>query len=127
MLAPLFIPGERTLEAQKVLRRDSDCIAPRLWRSELRNVLATHMRTGKASLQTALEAINEAEKLMVDSEFESSSEAVLYLANQSGATAYDCEFVALAQAFDIPLLTYDRRLIKAFPETAIPVRDWLAI
>ncbi len=68
----------------------------------------------------------EAEDLMQDREFEPPSAAVLHLASRSGASAYDCEFVALAQQFAIPLLTADRKLLAAFPEIAVSVATWLA-
>jgi len=68
------------------------------------------MRVKKIPLETSVQVMTEAENLMREREFEPSSDAVLSLASPSGATAYDCEFVALAQLFDIPLLTRDRRL-----------------
>ena len=37
----------------------------------------------------------------------------------SGCTAYDCEFVALADVHQVPLVTVDRRILKAFPKLAI--------
>ncbi len=126
VLVPFFIPGDRTEQVQKVMRKDSDWIAPRLWRSEFRNVLATQMRVSGLALKMAVQAMTEAEDLLREREFEPSSETVLYLANLSGTTAYDCEFIALAQLFDIPLLTHDQKLISAFPETALAVASWLA-
>lgn len=33
---------------------------------------------------------------------------------QSGCSAYDCEFVALAQYLDVPLVSADRKLRKRF-------------
>ncbi len=126
VLVPFFIPGDRTEQVQKVMRKDSDWIAPRLWRSEFRNALATQMRVSELALEMAVQAMTEAEDLLREREFEPSSETVLYLANLSGTTAYDCEFIALAQLFDIPLLTHDQKLISAFPETALAVASWLA-
>ena len=126
VLAPLFIPGDSTADIQRVLQKDPEWIAPPLWRSELRNVLATQMRVRKLPLKVAVDVMSEAEELMLESEFEPSSEIVLRLAYQTGATAYDCEFVALAQLFDRPLVTQDRELITVFPETAMTVAEWLA-
>jgi len=126
VLVPFFIPGDRTEQVQKVMRKDSDWIAPRLWRSEFRNVLATQMRVKGLALNLAMQAMTEAEDLLREREFEPSSEAVLYLANRSETTAYDCEFIAVAQLFDIPLLTDDQKLISAFPETAVTLANWLA-
>jgi predicted nucleic acid-binding protein len=44
---------------------------------------------------------------------------VLELASRSGCSAYDCEFVALAQDLEVPLVTNDRQILKAFPTIAI--------
>jgi len=40
---------------------------------------------------------------------------VLRLSQQSGCSAYGCEYVALAEYLDVPLVTADARLVKAFP------------
>ena len=47
-------------------------------------------------------------------EFAVESAYVLTLANTSGCSAYDCEFVALAKALGVPLLTNDREVLRAF-------------
>jgi predicted nucleic acid-binding protein len=44
---------------------------------------------------------------------------VLQLAAASRCTAYDCEYVALAYALDVPLVTVDRQILSHFPERAI--------
>jgi predicted nucleic acid-binding protein len=43
-------------------------------------------------------------------------EAVLELLTQSKCSAYDCEFVALANALKTVLVTEDKALLKAFPK-----------
>lgn len=126
VLAPLFIPGDLSDQAQKAVQKDSSWIAPRLWRSEFRNVLATYLRVQKITLDKAIETISKAEDFLRDREYEISSAAILDLASRSRLSAYDCEFIVLAQQFGVPLLTADRKLMAAFPETAIPVRQWLA-
>jgi predicted nucleic acid-binding protein len=37
---------------------------------------------------------------------------------RSKCSAYDCEFVALAQGLKVPLITTDRKLVREFPRTA---------
>jgi predicted nucleic acid-binding protein len=32
--------------------------------------------------------------------------------------AYDCEFVALAQYLNVPLVTADKKILREFPEVA---------
>jgi hypothetical protein len=54
-----------------------------------------------------------------------SSDAVLRLAATSRLSAYDCEFVALAQSLAVPLVTEDRAVLKAFPNVAIGMEGFL--
>jgi predicted nucleic acid-binding protein len=51
---------------------------------------------------------------------------VLRLAMESRCSAYDCEFVALAQDLGIPLVTVDRRLLNAFPSIAVSIHNFIA-
>lgn len=118
VIAYLYLPGEFTPAAEALLERDLAWAAPPLWRSELRNILAGYLRRGRLSLDQATAIQREAEALLAPAEADVDSEAVLRLAAQSGCTAYDCEFVALAQALDVPLVTMDAALLKAFPRIA---------
>lgn len=116
VLAYFWIPGDSTELARRLASVDPDWKAPPLWRSEFRNVLATLVRTGKITEGTAVETARGAERQMADGECAVDSEAVLRLAASSGATAYDCEFVALATELDVRLVTSDRKLARAFPD-----------
>ena len=49
-------------------------------------------------------------------EFEVHSREVLELVRDSECSAYDCEFVALANRFETKLVTMDKKVLKAFPE-----------
>jgi len=66
-----------------------------------------------------LKYVAEAEALVSGREFEVPSAPVLALAQESGCTAHDCEFVHLAQEFDVPLVTSDRNLLRVFPDLAV--------
>ena len=89
-----------------------------LWRSEFRNVLSVYLRQGSFTLPMALEIQRTAQLLMADREFAIDSEGVLRLAVDSGCSAYDAEFVCLAQSEGIPLITSDRALLRQFPVEA---------
>lgn len=119
LIVYLLIASERSSQAEQALQRDPEWAAPLLWRSEMRNVLAVQMRTGRMSLRHAQAAMARAEELMSGREFTASSEAVLRLAEESGCSAYDCEFVALARDLGAILVTVDRQVLAAFPDTAI--------
>jgi len=51
-------------------------------------------------------------------------QAILSLALESGCSAY--EFAWLARALRVPLVTADRQVLGAFPDTAMPGDVFLA-
>jgi predicted nucleic acid-binding protein len=75
--------------AAELLARDPQWIAPLLWRSEFRNVVIGALRRKTISRQTALAAIDGAERQMDGNEQMVDSRAVLRLAMQSKCSAYD--------------------------------------
>jgi predicted nucleic acid-binding protein len=124
-LAYIWIPGDRTKLAVRVLRADPDWHAPLLWRSEFRNVLAGCHRRGLLSFDTCLEIASSAESQMRGREHTVETVDVLALARDSGCTAYDCEFVALADALAAHLVTSDSQVLEAFPEIAVSPESFL--
>lgn len=116
VLAYLLIPGNYTERAEKLLLADDGWAAPRLWRSELRNVLATYVRVGRLELADAMALFARAAAIVGPDEYEVDTLDVLRLARESGCSAYDCEYVALAEILDVPLVTADVKLLKAFPK-----------
>ena len=119
LIGYLLLASERSSQAEQAFRRDPEWSAPLLWRSELRNVLAVQMRLGRIDLEHAQEVMSQAEELMRGHEYAVTSLSVLRLAAESGCSAYDCEFVTLAQDLNIPLVTLDRQVLTAFPHTAV--------
>ena len=115
LVAYAVLPGERTEDALVLAERDPEWVAPALWRRELRNVLATLMRVRRLPLARALTAFRAAEQLVTDATVEPSVEQCLRLAARGGISAWDAEFVFVAEALDLPLVTTDKRLARAFP------------
>ena len=121
VIAYFFLPGERTADAERLLRRDREWAAPLLWRSELCNILATYVRRGELDLVLAQRVASNAERFLRGREYAVRSDAVLAAAAASGCTAYDCEFAVLAEELRVPLVTTDKKILKAFPSTAEPL------
>ena len=126
MLVYATMPGPAHANVLAALRRDPEWVAPALWRSELRNVLALATRLRGMSLADALAAFGYAEELVAEPDFPVDTTRVLILAGASGASAYDCEFVALAQELGVPLVTADRRLAARFPAVAVELERFVA-
>jgi predicted nucleic acid-binding protein len=119
VVAYLYLPGDHTELAEKLLQRDPEWAAPALWRSEFRNVLAGYLRRKALTLDQARTLQVEAEGLMAGCEHEVDSSAVLKLVSESDCSAYDCEFAALAQKLGTKLVTMDARLLRAFPKHTV--------
>lgn len=126
VVAYLLLPGEQTADARATLKRDPAWAAPQLWRSELRNVLALYLRRRHLSLAKALEIQELAESLLAGREYMVDSRDALTLAHESGRSAYDCEFVVVAKALGVPLITTDRQLVASFPRIATNIRVFAA-
>ena len=118
VLAYLLIPGKRTEAAEALLVADPHWAAPRLWRSELRNVLATYVRNNLIELADASALFGRASALIGADEYEVDTQDVLRLAKESGCSGYDCEFIAVAEYLDVKVVTSDAKLAKAFPRRA---------
>ena len=119
VLAYLYLPGERTAEAEALYQRDPEWAAPVLWRSEFRNILAGYVRRNTISYDHACRLQSEAEGLLSGSEFEIDSRDVLDLVRDSDCSAYDCEFIALAIKLSTRVVTEDKKMVRAFPAYAV--------
>lgn len=123
VIASMWVPNDMDELVYKVFKKDSDWIAPLLWRSEFRNVLSIYLRKGILELPVVLQAIEEAEQLMDANEFEVNSTQVMSLVSDSSCSAYDCEFVALADDLNVQLVTFDKKIMREFPEIATKPSD----
>lgn len=119
VVAYLYLPGDYTGSAEALFEHDPDWVAPVLWRSEFRNILAGYLRRRVLSFDQVCRLQTEAEDLLAGSEFDVESKAVLQLVRDSDCSAYDCEFIALAEQLDTKLVTVDRKLLKALPKRAV--------
>lgn len=121
----LYLNSARSSQAEQALSKDPQWAAPLLWRSEFRNVLAFYIRKRVLSLETAQKIMEEAVSLMIGQEYEVVSSQVLNLAAKSTCSAYDCEFVALAQDLRVSLVTVDHQVLNQFPDIAVSLDQYL--
>lgn len=77
-------------------------------------MLAGYIRAGKLTLSEAEAVLQEAGNCLMAGEHAVSDHAVMKLVAKSRCTAYDCEFVALAEALGTVLVTEDKALLSAF-------------
>jgi len=118
LIAYFMIDGSHTATARAVFVRDPHWAAPILWRSEFRNVLTSYMHRREIGLTDALLLQAETEAFMAGREHVVQSRRALQLAADSGCSAYDCEFVALAEFLGVRLVTSDSSIVQSFPGIA---------
>ena len=123
LIVYLFITGDQTALAQKVLVQDPHWIVPPLWQSEFRNVLAAYIRRGM-TLSGAKQLMSDALQTLEKREVIPPYEKVLDLIAESDCTAYDGEFVALARELGILLVTADKQLLRQFPDWVTSLEEF---
>ncbi len=123
IIAYLYLSTPRSELAERVRVADPDWAAPILWRSEFRNVLSLYVKRGSLPLERALQIAETSERMMAGREHVVSPARVLRLAAKSLCSAYDCEFVALAQDLGVKLVTADQRILREFGQTAVPMEE----
>ncbi len=126
LVAYLLLGGPEQPAAQRVFKRDPQWAVPLLWRSEFRNVLAQFIRQRGLSLTDAERAHDLAEALLAHREYLVQGYRVLAMVVGSTCSAYDCEYVALAEQLAVPLVTADRAVVRAFPNRAVSPEAFVA-
>jgi predicted nucleic acid-binding protein len=121
-----WVRGQNTEVAQAVRQKDPEWHVPVLWRSELRNVLTAYLRRGLLTRAQIVGILSIAEQALADGEHIISDDIVLDVVTSSTLTAYDAEFVALAAALSVPLVTGDKAVLKAFPDRALTMGAFLS-
>lgn len=124
LIVYLFITGDQTELAQKVLDKDPYWIVPPLWRSEFRNVLASYIRRGITLVQ-AKQVMQNAMQTLEKRQVVPSEDEIFDLIANSSCTAYDCEFVALARQLNIHLVTADKQLLREFSDCTISLEEFV--
>jgi len=106
-------------EARRFWRAVGRPQAPALWAAELANALWMAVRTGVLPADEAHRRLHLAERLHVRSApIPTLWQGALARAVATGVAVYDTLFVELAARRGLPLVTFDARLLEAFPAVA---------
>ena len=106
-------------ECRDFWRRVEAALAPASWEPEVANVLWMAARTKVVDVVEALRRLDLARALEIQSvPVPSLWHGALVRACSSGIAAYDTLFVELAAREDLPLATFDRAVLVAFPDIA---------
>ncbi len=123
-IAYLWIPGEMTKFAERALEKDPYWVTTFLWRSEFRNILAGYLRRGDLNSSSVACCHNGAESQLAGHEYLIPSPLVIKKVTDSTCSAYDCEYVALAEDLNTMLVTSDKQILDQFPELTIDLKDF---
>jgi predicted nucleic acid-binding protein len=117
----------RSDEARSVLAAAEDVIAPDSLFAEVTESLRKWVLAGRLAPSDALAAAEEARSI-VDLVVETPTVAAraLGLALEREHAVYDTLFVAVAERYSTRVVTYDRELLRKFPEWTVSVPDFLA-
>jgi predicted nucleic acid-binding protein len=115
IVAYLLIEGDKTALARALWAIDNDWHAPRLLSYELANVFAQLVKQGGLSLEAAAAGLENAASLVRLRDQDPSAARVLEIASKLALSAYDATYLATAEALAAPLVTEDRRLLRAAP------------
>jgi predicted nucleic acid-binding protein len=124
VLVYFWLPSAFAEWAEAAKAQDGVWAAPVLWRAEFRNVLAEYLRRKLLTEAEANAAFLNAQKDLGAQEFTVPTERILKLVLASDCTAYDCEYVALAQDLGVPLVTADRQILREFPKSAVALEKF---
>ena len=124
VLVRFWLPGDFAELAEAAKERDGAWAAPILWRAEFRNVLAGYLRRKLLTEAEANAAYLNAQKDLGAQGYTVPTERIMKLVLASDCTAYDCEYVALAQDLGVPLVTTDELILRAFPKNAVPLEKF---
>lgn len=127
LIGHFFIEGEFTPLALQVFEKDPDWHAPLVWQSEMRSIVTKHFRFQGMTFEKSQIVMNEAHDLMFEHERNVSSNLVIELVALSKCTSYDCEYVALAKEMNLTLVTFDKDIIRDFPQIAVSPQDFVNI
>lgn len=119
VLAYSLIQGDQTASARKVLEKDPTWRLPTVWRHELMNVFTSYVRQNGFSLNQAAQTLETISARLRPLEVELGTQEVLHFAVRHKISAYDAQYVLLAQKLDTVCVTEDRRLRQAVPSLTI--------
>ncbi len=120
VVAYLLLGTERFVdESRCFMEAVEHGLAPALWEAELANVLWMAIRQGVMPPEEGPKRLALANRLRIHSvPSRTLWNGALVRAVRSGVAVYDTLFVELAVRERLPLATFDRQVLKAFPDVA---------
>ena len=118
------VDGPLTPLAAACRKRDPDWRTAPLWRVEFTSALVKMVRARVLDEPTALAALAAAEAEMTGREVDVPQDHALRLALTHGVSAYDGQYLALAEILGAPCVTADAAFAKKAPGLIILIADF---
>jgi predicted nucleic acid-binding protein len=119
VIAYLVISSEMTAKAKALAKADAAWITSPLWRFELTSALTTLLAARAMDLDAARDALLRADELMTPNERGVEQMAVIETARRLGISAYDAQYIALAERKSVKCVTADQKLLRKSSHVAI--------
>ncbi len=114
-------------EARRFWRAVGQPLAPALWAAEFANVLWMAVRTGVLAPDEGHRRLDFAARLRIRSvSIRTFWQAALARAMATDIAVYDTLFVELAASQRLPLVTFDAKILKTFPDVACRPRAFVS-
>lgn len=127
VVLPLLREDALTGASRDVRAVEPDWVVPSLLKTELANALLKDVKAGFLTIDSAVQATGTAADLIAKARVVDPPLAdVLGTAHRSGLTAYDATYVVLARSLGVPLITEDKRILRACPDVARSMRQFLS-
>ena len=115
---------EFDVEVREFWRRVEDPTAPALWEAELANVIRMSVRGDVLTKEDAPAKLRLAGQLGIHSvSVRKLWQGSLQRALESGVPVYDTLFVELADREQLPLATFDKKMLVTYPDIAKRPKD----
>jgi predicted nucleic acid-binding protein len=121
----LFNETLLTLTAQEVLAKDPHWILPPLWREEYANVLSKLAKKEHRAVEEVIDHFNYTVEELKNGEVIVDTAKALEISMKYKISVYDAHFIALANDFNVKLVTDDREVLKRCPAVASSFSDFL--
>jgi len=110
--------GDFQQDAHELFRRDSEWIAPSIWKYEFGKVVQDYLLEGRLSIEAVdriwigclkmVQTVEDIDVLSIDE-----------IARESGLTFYDAAYLWLARCRELPFYTRDSGILKTAPDSAL--------
>jgi len=116
----------QTALAQRVAALDPTWVVPPLWRFEFSSAAVTLVRGGALTAAQAEAAVAAADRLVGGRELAVDQRAVVRAALGYDLSAYDAQYIALAQQLGVPCVTEDARMARNASTVAMSMAHFIS-